>query len=132
MWSFYLQIRVATAIANWPFFWNVSPNLQLFLVLLYGNLLYASQIFWYLSIEYNEVHLYLPIMWKNSKTKSFFFQSKRNKLMFFPLLLRFEESALQLLHPPWIAGIENNIRFSLDSQTLTSKTKAVIEKWSFQ
>ncbi len=61
-----MQIRVS-AIANWPFYWNVSPNLQSLLVFLYVNSLYASQIFWSLSIAYNEVHLFnliiLKIVW---------------------------------------------------------------------
>jgi hypothetical protein len=57
MRSFYLWIRVS-AIANWPFLWSVSPNLQSFLVFLNANPLYASQFFWSLSIAYNEVQLY--------------------------------------------------------------------------
>jgi hypothetical protein len=56
MRSFYLRIRVS-AIANWPFFWNLSPNLQSFLVFLY-----ASLIFWSLSIAYNEVQLYFKLI----------------------------------------------------------------------
>ncbi len=52
-----MWIRVS-AIAYWPFLWNVSSNLQSFLVFLYANLLYASQFFWSLSIAYNEVQLY--------------------------------------------------------------------------
>jgi hypothetical protein len=48
MRSFYLQIRVA----NWPYFWNVSPNLQSLLIFLY-----AKQIFRSLSVAYSEVHL---------------------------------------------------------------------------
>ncbi len=49
MRSFYLRIRVF-AIANWPYLWNLSPNLQSDLIFLYANSLYASQIFWSLSI----------------------------------------------------------------------------------
>jgi hypothetical protein len=57
MRSFYLRICVS-AIANWPYFWNISINLQSFLIFLYANSLYARQIFWFLSIAYNKVHLY--------------------------------------------------------------------------
>ncbi len=58
MRSFYLQFRVY-AIENRPFLRNFSPNLQASLVFLYANSLYASLIFWSLSLAYNEVHLYI-------------------------------------------------------------------------
>ncbi len=57
MQSFYVRIRVS-AMAKWPFFKNLYPNLQSFLVFLYSNSLYASLIFWSLAIAYNEFHLY--------------------------------------------------------------------------
>jgi len=41
MLSFYLRIRVY-ANEKWPFFWNLSSNLQWSLVFLYANSLYAS------------------------------------------------------------------------------------------
>ncbi len=56
MRSFYLWIRVS-AIENWPFFCNLSPNLQSFLVFLYANSLYTSLIFRSLSIANNEVEI---------------------------------------------------------------------------
>jgi hypothetical protein len=72
---FYLRIRVS-AIANWPFFWKVSPNLQSFLVFLYANLLYASLIFRSLSIAYNEVQLYshpnVKKGWQNKEKRTCF------------------------------------------------------------
>ena len=57
MRSFYLRFRVY-AIENRPFLRNISPNLQASLVFLYANSLYASLIFWSLSLAYNEVRLY--------------------------------------------------------------------------
>ncbi len=39
MRSFYLPIRLS-AIANWPFFWKVTPNLQSFLVFFKCKFLY--------------------------------------------------------------------------------------------
>jgi len=57
MWSFYLQIRIYV-IEKWPFFWNLSSNLQWSLVFLYENSLYASLFLESLSRAYNEVHLY--------------------------------------------------------------------------
>jgi len=56
MQSFYL--RCVYAIEKWSFFWNLSSNLQSILVFLYANLLHASLFLEFLSIEYNEVHLY--------------------------------------------------------------------------
>ncbi len=58
--SFYLRIRFSV-IAIWPFFGNISINLQSFLVFLYANSLYASLIFRSQSIAYNEVQLYFHI-----------------------------------------------------------------------
>ncbi len=60
MRPFYLQFRVC-AIEKWPFSWNLSSNLQLSLVFLYANSLYASLFFESLSLAYNEVHLYLTM-----------------------------------------------------------------------
>jgi len=57
MRSFYLQFRVY-AIRKWPFFWNLTSNLQSSLVFLYANSLYASLFLESLSLAYNEVHLY--------------------------------------------------------------------------
>jgi len=53
MRSFYLQFRIY-AIRKWPFFWNLSSNLQSSLVFLYANSLYASLFLESLSLEYNE------------------------------------------------------------------------------
>jgi len=44
---------------NGLFFWNLSSNLQWSLVFLYVNSLYASIFLEYLSLAYNEVHLYI-------------------------------------------------------------------------
>ncbi len=63
-----------SAIENWPFFWNVSPNLQSFLVFLYASSFYARQIFWSLSIAYNKVHLYI-----DSRLICFFDLCKKSK-----------------------------------------------------
>jgi len=60
MRSFYLWFQVY-AIQKWPFFWDLSSNLQLSLVFLYANLLYASLFLESLSLAYNEVHLYNSI-----------------------------------------------------------------------
>jgi hypothetical protein len=57
MRSFYLRFRVYE-IENWPFLRNLSPNLWVSLVFLYANALYASLIFWSLSLAHNEVRLY--------------------------------------------------------------------------
>jgi len=57
MRSFYLRFRVY-AIRKWPFYWNLTSNLQSSLVFLYANSLYASLFLESLSVEYNEVHLY--------------------------------------------------------------------------
>jgi len=57
MRSFYLRIHVY-AIGKWPFFWNLSSNLQWSFVFLYANSLYASIFVESLSLAYNEVHLY--------------------------------------------------------------------------
>ncbi len=63
MWSFYLRIRISAMKIGW----NLSPNLQAFLVFLYANSLYASLIFWSLSLAYNKVHLFLGTTdpWEN-------------------------------------------------------------------
>ena len=58
--SFFLQFRVC-ATENWPFFWNLSSNLQSSLVFLYANSLYASIFFRSLSLAYNEGNLYFKI-----------------------------------------------------------------------
>jgi hypothetical protein len=65
MRSFYLRFRVY-AIGIWAFLRNLSPNLLVTLVFLYANSLYASLIFWSLSIAYNEVQLYTVDMLLNS------------------------------------------------------------------
>ncbi len=82
MRSFYLQIRVS-AIENWPFFWDVYPNLQSFLVFLCANLLYTSQIFQSLSIACNEVQLYMKVRISgthSSKLLQFIWQENKNIL----------------------------------------------------
>jgi len=57
MRSFYLQICIYS-IEKWPFFWNLSSNLQWSLVFLYANSLYASIFLESLYLAYNEVPLY--------------------------------------------------------------------------
>ncbi len=57
MKPFYLRFHVY-AIEKWPFSWNLSSTLQLFLVFLYANLLYASLFLESLSLAYKEVRLY--------------------------------------------------------------------------
>jgi len=57
MQSFYLRFRVYL-IRKWPFYWNLTSNLQSSLVFLYANSLYASLFLESLSLEYNKVHLY--------------------------------------------------------------------------
>ncbi len=56
--SFYLRFYIY-AIQKWPFFWNLSSNLQSSFVFFYANSLYASQLLESLSLTYNKVHLYL-------------------------------------------------------------------------
>ncbi len=58
------------AFENCPILRNLSPNLWVSFVFLHVNSLYASQIFWSLSLAYNEVHLYhKPTM--SSRKKNF-------------------------------------------------------------
>ena len=61
MRSFYLRFCVC-AIESWPFFWNLSSNLQSSLVFLYANSLYASIFFRSLPLAYNEGHLYFFLL----------------------------------------------------------------------
>jgi len=56
MRSFYLQIHVY-AIEKWPFFWNLSSNLQWSFVFLYVNSWYSSIFLESLSLAYNEGRL---------------------------------------------------------------------------
>ncbi len=67
MRPFYIQFCVY-AIEKWPFSWNLSSNLSLSLVFLYGNSLYLSLFLEPLSLEYNKVHLYF-LLPKNNKSK---------------------------------------------------------------
>ena len=71
MRSFYLQFRIY-ATENWPFFWNLSSNLQSSLVFLYANSLYASIFFRSLSLAYNERHLYYFCSLKKTSAKFLF------------------------------------------------------------
>ncbi len=66
MRSFYLRFR-GYAIKKWPLFWNLSSDLQSPLVFLYANSLYASLFFEFLSLAYNEVHLYLKVKFLSLK-----------------------------------------------------------------
>jgi len=56
----YLRFCIC-AIEKWSFSWNLSSILQLSLVFLYSNSLYASLFFESLSLSYNEVHLYFKL-----------------------------------------------------------------------
>jgi len=60
MRTFYLRFRVYS-IPKWPFFCNLTSNLQSSLVFLYANSLYSSLFLESLSLAYNEVHLYTNV-----------------------------------------------------------------------
>ncbi len=114
----FLRVRVSS-IENWPFFWNVSPNLQSFLVFLYANTLYASLNFWSLSIAHNKVQLYLFISLASNWTLK---QTPDKELQSWWFLEIGNSEAISL-------GLNLNLALTVFLQSLWYPLLGFVQKW---